>query len=168
MTLMDEVNLKGASLLGRKVFGSGQRAQEGVGDLLHQTRRIARFCKQAIMSFRVKRRGGIHRSGTTLSLQKRLQVIKSVILADAAWKNHVSDNTAWRIVRKYQQQLNCHATVGGHFQKDIMKDIVQLYIELLVVMDSTIYLIENKKDWHPTLACRMTRYKALLLCHAFF
>ena len=37
VTLVDEVNLKGASLLVRKVFGWGQRAQEDVGDLLHQT-----------------------------------------------------------------------------------------------------------------------------------
>ena len=37
VTLVDEVNLKGASLLVRKVFGLGQRAQEDVGDILHQT-----------------------------------------------------------------------------------------------------------------------------------
>ena len=37
VTLVDEVNLKGASLLVRRGFGLGQRAQEGVGDLLHQT-----------------------------------------------------------------------------------------------------------------------------------
>ena len=97
------------------------------------------------MSFRVNPCGGIHKSGTAFSLRKRLQGIKSAILtgsiADAARENHVSDNsTAWRIVRKYQQQLNCHAAVGRHFQKDVMKDFVQLYIELLVVVDPTIYL----------------------------
>ena len=97
------------------------------------------------MSFRVNPCGGIYKSGTAFSLQKRLQVIKSAILtgsiADAARGNHVSDNsTAWRIIRKYQQQLNCHAAVGGHFQKEVMKDYVQLYIELLVVVDPTIYL----------------------------
>ena len=37
VTLVDEVNLKGASLLVRKVFGLGAEAQEDVGDLLHQT-----------------------------------------------------------------------------------------------------------------------------------
>ena len=37
MTLADEVYLKGTSLLVRKVLVWGQRAQEGVGDLLHQT-----------------------------------------------------------------------------------------------------------------------------------
>ena len=30
--------------------------------------------------------------------------------------------------------------LGGHFQKEIMKDFVQLYIELLVVVDPTISL----------------------------
>ena len=99
------------------------------------------------MSFRVNRRGGIYKSGTAFSLQKRLrETINSAILtgsiADAAWENHVSDSTAQRIVRKYQQQLNCHAAVGGHFQKEVMKDFVQLYIELLVVVDPTIYLTE--------------------------
>ena len=98
------------------------------------------------MPFRVNRRGGIYKSGTAFSLQKRLQVIKSAILAgsiaDAARENHVSYSTAWRIVRKYQQQLNCHAAVGGHFQKEVMKDFAQLYIELLVVVDPTIYLTE--------------------------
>ena len=34
VTLVDEVNLKGASLLARENFGLGA---EGVGDLLHQT-----------------------------------------------------------------------------------------------------------------------------------
>ena len=96
------------------------------------------------MSFRVNRRGGIYKSGTAFSLQKRLQVIKSAILtgniADAARENDVS--TAWRIVRKYQQQLNCHAAVGGHFQKEVMKDFVQIYIKLLVVVDPTICLTE--------------------------
>ena len=42
--------------------------------------------------------GGIYKSGTAFSLQKQLQVIKSVILtgsiADAARENHVSDLTA--------------------------------------------------------------------------
>ena len=38
VTLVDKGNLKGASLLVRKVFGlGGQRAQEDVGNLLHQT-----------------------------------------------------------------------------------------------------------------------------------
>ena len=37
VTLVDEVNLKGASLLVRKVLVWEQRAQEDVGDLLHQT-----------------------------------------------------------------------------------------------------------------------------------
>ena len=37
MTLVDEVSLKGASFLVRKVFGLGQRVQENVGGLLHQT-----------------------------------------------------------------------------------------------------------------------------------
>ena len=37
VTLVDEVNLKSASLLVRKVLVWGQRAQEGVCDLLHQT-----------------------------------------------------------------------------------------------------------------------------------
>ena len=37
VTLVDEVNLKGASLLARGVLVWGQRAQEDVGDLLHQT-----------------------------------------------------------------------------------------------------------------------------------
>ena len=37
VTLVDEVNLKGASLLVRKVFGLEAEAQEDVGDLLHQT-----------------------------------------------------------------------------------------------------------------------------------
>ena len=96
------------------------------------------------MSFRFNRRGGIYKSGTAFSLQKRLQVIKSAILtgsiADAARENHVSDSTAWRIIRKCQQQLNCHAAVRGHFQKEVMKDFVQLYIELLVVVDPTISL----------------------------
>ena len=73
-------------------------------------------------------------------------MIKSAILtgsiADAARENHVSDSTAWRIVRKYQQQLNCHAAVGGHFQKEVIKDFVQLYIELLALVDPTIYLSE--------------------------
>ena len=44
--------------------------------------------------------------------------------------------------QEYQQQLNCHAAVGEHFQKEVMKDFVQLYIELLVVVDPTIYLTE--------------------------
>ena len=33
----------------------------------------------------------------------------------------------WRIVRKYHKQLNCHATAGGHFQKEVMKDILSLH-----------------------------------------
>ena len=37
VTLVDEVNLKGASLLVRKVFGVGAEGLEDVGDLLHQT-----------------------------------------------------------------------------------------------------------------------------------
>ena len=37
VTLVDEVNLKSASLLVRKVFGWERRAKEGVCDLLHQT-----------------------------------------------------------------------------------------------------------------------------------
>ena len=72
--------------------------------------------------------------------------MKSAILtgsiADAARENHVSDSMAWKIVRKYQQQLNCHAAVGAHFQKEATKDFVQLYTELLIVMDPTIYLTE--------------------------
>ena len=36
-TLVDEVNLKGASLLVGKFLVWGQRTQEGVGDILHQT-----------------------------------------------------------------------------------------------------------------------------------
>ena len=73
-------------------------------------------------------------------------MIKSAILtgsiAEAASENHVSDITPWRIVRKYQQQLNCQAAVGGYFQKQVMKDFVQLYIELLFIMDPTICLTE--------------------------
>ena len=90
--------------------------------------------------------GGIYKSGTAFSSQKQLQVIKSAILtgsiADAARENHLSNSTAWRIVKKYQQPLNCHAAVGGQFQKEVMKDFVQLYIELPVVVDPTIYLTE--------------------------
>ena len=37
VTWVDEVNLKGASLLVRRFLVWGQRAQEDVGDLLHQT-----------------------------------------------------------------------------------------------------------------------------------
>ena len=73
-------------------------------------------------------------------------MIKSAIrtgsIADTARESHVGDNTAWRIVRKYQEQLNCHAVVRGNFQKEVIKDSVQLYMELLVVMDPTIYLNE--------------------------
>ena len=39
---------------------------------------------------------------------------------------------------------------GIHFQKEVMKDFVQLYIELLVVVDPTIYLTEIQEDWHLT------------------
>ena len=40
VTLVDEVNLKGTSLLIRKVFGLGQRAQEDVGDLFIASNRL--------------------------------------------------------------------------------------------------------------------------------
>ena len=99
-------------------------------------------------------------------------MIKSAILtgsiADAARENHVSDSTAWRIARKYQQQLHCHAAVGGHFQKEVMKDFVQLYIELLVVVDPTIYLTEIQErlasdlglqnDEVPSTAATISRF----------
>ena len=76
-----------------------------------------------------------------------MQIIKSAILdggniAETARENFLTYQGTKNIITRYQQQVTARADVGGHFQREVMKDCVQLYIELLVVMDPTIYLSE--------------------------
>ena len=91
-----------------------------------------------MMAFRINRAGGIYKKGSACGLSKRMQVIKSAILnggniAETARDNFLTYQGTKNIITRYQQQLTARADVGGHFQREIMKDYVQLYIKLLVV-----------------------------------
>ena len=76
-----------------------------------------------------------------------MQIIKSAIpnggnITETARENFFTYEGTKNIITRYQQQLTARADVVGHFQRETMKDYVQLYIELLVAMDPTIYLSE--------------------------
>ena len=70
--------------------------------------------------------------------------IQTNSLVATAVQCQISERTVRLIVAKYRQHVTLKPGVGGNNKSTVMKDYVQLYIEVMLMIDPMLYLVNQR------------------------
>ena len=98
------------------------------------------------MLYHINQFSGIYQKGRAYPLNFRVRIVATYIQTNSfvatAAQCQVSERTVRRTVAKYRQHVTLKPGVGGNNRATVMKDYVQLYIEVMLMVDPKLYLSE--------------------------